>query len=319
METKLFDWLTASTMVNVMRPVFSSGMPRSLADHTTGSFHTTLDEEALSACFEEATAASLRSVVASPYDVWSLERARRDFEARRMHRDHAQRLEADAFVWASGAPPHPAVTRLGGVPYMPKTTVWPARDGVVAQFYAQLNFLDSKDLVPDLPGEVLLVFRYNASEWTSWDRDLYEFRWVDVDDRAALHDESTIPSEGNDEDSQLYGVRWRSFDDPSLLDWIRRSPELSPHLHSIYATKAGGMPSDRQSISPPETPAQWRFLGQIAGTWPPTRVPFPAVDHQEPVEVGDATYEALSHGPGDGILCLYLDEAGQLQISFSCA
>jgi uncharacterized protein YwqG len=51
------------------------------------------------------------------------------------------------------------VTKVGGLPYRPADAPWPKDvTGSPLRFIAQLCFVDSRDLVPSLPGDVLLVF-----------------------------------------------------------------------------------------------------------------------------------------------------------------
>ena len=284
-----------------------------LITRPASSFHWTLDEGALQQCYQGHHSAKPRSVVAGPFDFWQLDSVRRD---RGLHTSGA--IAADLFVFAIGEAPHPGMTRLGGIPYLPRSTPWPARNGKPAQFYAQLNFKDSKDLVPFAPADVLLVFGHFDSDFTSWDRELYEFVWVDIDEAEPHYAESDVPPGGLDSFPSLFGVRVRSWDDPRLVGRLRAEKALSPHVHVAKATKAGGCPSDRQGIDPPEVPPGWRFLGQVTGIWPATDVPFPVLRHPDAVTRGDGRYDKLVNGPGDGVTCLFLDERDEVQIYFSC-
>ena len=73
--------------------------------------------------------------------------------------DWGPEVPVDVFVWASGEPPEPYLTKIGGVPYRPADLDWPVNQyGRPLQFLAQFCFADSKDLVGDLPGDVLLAF-----------------------------------------------------------------------------------------------------------------------------------------------------------------
>src|SRR5690606_31569077 len=140
---------------------------------------------------------------------------------------------------------------------------------------AQLCFLDSLDLVGRLPGDVLLIFKFYSDRWTTWDSEMYEFRWVSlgaVDDLWSARD---VPPRGIDNDAELYGCLVREFEFPGLAS--------SDECHVFAATKIGGVPTDRQSIRPPEVPSGWRFLAQVAATYPVVGVDLPVVGWEAPV------------------------------------
>lgn len=89
------------------------------------------------------------------------------------HGDLGATTSADVFVWAeSVGGDSPWLTRIGGVPWRPKERAWPKDpDGVPLTFLGQINFGDSKHLVPfELPGEVALIFGTASSGWISIDR-----------------------------------------------------------------------------------------------------------------------------------------------------
>ena len=69
------------------------------------------------------------------------------------------RVPTDVAVWAKGEPSDRSVTKIGGVPYRPADAPWPvAQTGQPLRFVGQLSFVDSRDIVPPLPGDLLLVF-----------------------------------------------------------------------------------------------------------------------------------------------------------------
>ena len=70
-----------------------------------------------------------------------------------------RRVPTDVMVWAMGEPTNRAVTKIGGLPYRPADVVWPTdENGEPLRFIGQLCFADSRDILPGLPGDVLLVF-----------------------------------------------------------------------------------------------------------------------------------------------------------------
>lgn len=222
----------------------------------------------------------------------------------------------DYFLWGEGEAPHRTMTKLGGLPALPAGTAWPTREGRAAEFFAQLNFADSKEFVPALPDDLLLVFRHeDDAELTSWDDELYDFVWVDprtTQDFVRTEDLRHSKLSTNDANwAVLHGYRLRNFDEVS---------DSAPSLASGVATKIGGLACDMQSVHPPEVPADYRFLAQIAAVWPAIDVPYPVVTRAAPVAAfPDPDYESLMSGPGDGVLCLYLDRDDAVRIHFSCS
>jgi hypothetical protein len=70
-----------------------------------------------------------------------------------------RRVPTDVMVWAMGEPTNRAVTKIGGLPYRPSAVAWPHdKDSEPLRFIGQLCFADSRDILPELPGDVLLVF-----------------------------------------------------------------------------------------------------------------------------------------------------------------
>lgn len=70
-----------------------------------------------------------------------------------------RRFPTDVMVWAKGESTTRAVTKIGGLPYRPSDVAWPKdKKGEPQRFIGQLCFADSRDIVPRLPADVLLVF-----------------------------------------------------------------------------------------------------------------------------------------------------------------
>lgn len=68
-------------------------------------------------------------------------------------------VPCDMFAWKWGPPPHPALTKIGGVPYRPADRPWPLdENGKPMGYIIQINFSESLDILPALPGNLLIVF-----------------------------------------------------------------------------------------------------------------------------------------------------------------
>lgn len=291
--------------------------PPPFVRHRDGRLHGEIDLDELARVLCDAPKSSRdRTRIVGPHDLHVFEQRRRQRIVR-----SAAAIPADYFVFASGEAPHRAMTKLGGVPFLPASMPWPRRGGTVGDFYAQLSFVDSKDLLPSLPGDVLLAFRFHdLPDVTSWDEELYGFVWVDSAERRLIDPadvQQSVQESKNCADgytwATMHGYRVRTFDDPSQLERLQID---DVYLLTGEATKVGGAPNDCQSI--PTVPADYRFLGQLTAVWPTDEVPFPVVNREAPLDPHDfAERERLCSGPGCGITCLYLDGHGQVRVFFS--
>ncbi len=252
-----------------------------------------------------------------PWDAYTLEKSRAEQGVRS---DKA--LPVDYFVWARGEPEDRSATKIGGLPYLPAKRRWPRRWFTNADFYAQINFTDSKDLVPDLPGDVLLIFRFNDLWYDSWGQRLYKCVWVNVTDEELIAPDRVRRSAVSRANPwpPFHGYRVRSFDDPSHFEGDVEVAPFSPSLLVNPATKIGGVGSDMQDWMAKGMPKGYRFIAQVAALWPVVGAPYPIVDRAEPIgNHRDPEFKALSSGPGDGITCLFLGPNGDIRIHFSCA
>jgi hypothetical protein len=285
---------------------------------TDGRLHGEIDLDELARTLRDAPfRGEVRTRIVGPHDLHVFEQRRRQRIVR-----SAAAIPADYFVFASGEAPHRAMTKLGGVPFLPASMPWPRRRGTVGDFYAQLSFVDSKDLLPSLPGDVLLVFRFHdLPDVTSRQDELYGFVWVDSSERRLIAPADVQRSQtcaDGDTWATMHGYRVRTFDDPSQLELLRAKQIDDVSLLTGEATKVGGAPNDCQSIWPPTVPNDYRFLGQLTAVFPAVGVPFPVVDREAPLGSRDfAERERLCSGPGSGITCLYLDSRGDARVFFS--
>jgi hypothetical protein len=102
---------------------------------------------------------------------------------------HLTRVPTDVFVWRAGEPARREVTKIAGLPYRRADLPWPlAPSGAPLTFVAQICFADSRDLVPALPGDVLLIFatgkrspRPDVRYDLDWGVGL-TFEWATLDD-----------------------------------------------------------------------------------------------------------------------------------------
>lgn len=71
----------------------------------------------------------------------------------------------DQMLFAVGEGPDPRATRIGGAPIWPSKRPWPVSPtGEPMRFFFQINFSDSTDIVPGLPGDILTVLTDRGEE-----------------------------------------------------------------------------------------------------------------------------------------------------------
>ncbi len=115
--------------------------------------------------------------ITGPYDIAVLEQLRDEAFATR---PDLEREPTDVFVWSLGEPEQRAVTKISGLPYREAGKPWPhSRSGTPMNFVAQFCFADSRDIIPKLPGDLLLIF-VEGKEWSPGE---YDFLWGDLDER----------------------------------------------------------------------------------------------------------------------------------------
>lgn len=203
------------------------------------------------------------------------------------------RVATDVFVWARGEAPNPAMTKIGGLPYRPRSTPWPLDEqGRPMRFVAQICFADSRDMVGDLPGDVLLIFGDDDALIAAPQSLALEWSRIGISDLV-----SELPQVGGEALAPCYGVIQRTEDWPDGLDAVEHT--VGPWRHFTFeGTKIGGVPSYIQG-EPLVTGRFLASLGSISFVYPND----PPINQSEPR--GD--YNDLMIGDM-GTLYLFLDD-----------
>jgi hypothetical protein len=95
-------------------------------------------------------------IITSPCHLCNNEQLRQELDG---SQEWGRSVPVDVFVMAQGEPENRYATKIAGLPYRPANLGWPLDEaGDPLLFLAQFNFLDSRDIVPDLPNELLLIF-----------------------------------------------------------------------------------------------------------------------------------------------------------------
>jgi hypothetical protein len=224
--------------------------------------------------------------ITSPYDLYSVERLRDKHGLRQ-----GMSFATDVFVFGKGAAPDRHLTKVSGLPYWPQAKAWPTTDdGSPCQFLAQFCFLDSRDLVGELPGDLLLMFVPPGDEDWLWELERVRFEWLSRDTQPLLEH---LPKGVQPYcQSEWYGVLHRTQDYPGAAAQARKLEVDQPYnLPVLNGTKIGGIPHAIQAeakygVNPvtglpvllPDKggePQSRRFLCQLTSIQAAPDVPYP--------------------------------------------
>jgi len=236
-----------------------------------------------------------------------------------------EKVPSDVFIWGLGEPVKREVTKVAGIPYWPANRPWPvSTEGRPMDFVAQINFSDSRDLVGDTPGDILLMFSdgecYN--HWMPDDEGAVVFHWVNSSD-APLIEPDKVPERRWDI-IPCYGVIHRTFD---FVDVLKASELIengfySPHrLAVIEGTKIGGVPHWIQDEA--KLPGRYLCtLGSVAPDDPRAggkKVPAPFVNREKAFGIRDIPppYDFLTWGDV-GSVYIFMDESGKIHWEEQC-
>ena len=223
------------------------------------------------------------------------------------HRYRGVRMATDVFVWLPGEPPNPAMTKVGGIPYRPRSSPWP-RDlaGNPIRFIAQLCFADSRDIAGELPDDVLLIFGDDDALLAEPERLVFEWSSLEISEPAL-----EVPQMAEDEVLTPYhGVIHRTEDWPDAMEQLPEGCQCPWLLGVFEGTKIGGVPRFIQ-----EEPAPvGRFLAALGSI----SAAYSTIRFLRTLQSDDA----WSNGDlmiGDmGSLYLFLDRNGRVQAISQC-
>ena len=251
--------------------------------------------------------------ITSPYDLFAVETLRDRLDIRT-----GRATPTDVFVFGKGEPPQRDCTQIGGNPSWPATRKWPTgADGKPYRFFAQINFADSKDLLSDLPGDLLLIFISDAEDWY-WEPMQVHFEWVALGSHANNQiDPSLIAQTGG----PFFGAIFRTADYPEPAKIAYEDGGCQNYrIPILQGTKIGGEPYFVQSGEG----VTGQFLCEIYSIQAAHEVPFPWLNHAEPLDLGFGPNSIHSKGNevmlGDlGAIYLYRDAEGRVRSAFECS
>lgn len=278
--------------------------------------HNELDFDAVRNTYENAAVSKKLEghIVASPFHLFAVETLRDNHGLRT-----SSGATVDAFVFAQGEPEKRHVSKVGGVPYWPADRPWPSNaDGNPFWFLAQLNFSDSLDLLPDLPGHLLTVLTEDEDGWLWDDQETVRFEWQTVKDQILITSEQFPTFEREYEYFDCYGVIHRTADYPESAETANElEVGQSYNLAVLNATKIGGIPNFIQG----DHGIPGTFLAQLASIQPAPEVRFPWVNRKEPYDLSfgnDGIYGNQQMIGDMGSLYLFLQDDGSIRCTTQC-
>ncbi len=217
-----------------------------------------------------------------------------------------ERYPCDVFAWAKGPAPDRDQTLLGGLPYRPAKMPWPLdRQSQPMLFLGQVRFVESRDIVPDLPGDLLLLFVDQVETPGDWTKESFMVEWHDLGLRGLARAED-VPIQSR-RIPNWYGVRHRTFDvagplnvdliEPLIPEWNRRNAEdaetWSWELARLHIAKIGGrLPHAFEGHLDLSTAPLFSMPALSPSFW----APYPLVNHPEPFVGNEIWDECFSPG-----------------------
>jgi len=172
--------------------------------------------------------------------------------------DLGPKIPAHYLLYGSGEPETREQSRIGGLPYRPRGLPWPLDEqGRPDEFVCQIDFSDSRSLVPELPGEIMLLFAPEEGmgpftlEWyptglseliTARDFPRFDFTFPMLQNEAVfcyLYETCDFP----EAKARIQGTRfesWRSFDYPcgsKIGGYWKAAPHGSQHIFTLESIR----------------------------------------------------------------------------------
>lgn len=230
-------------------------------------------------------------------------------------------------MWAKGEPSNRACTKIGGIPYWPEDRPWPTSNrGETMRFLAQYDFSNSRKLFDQLPGDILCIFVTESFlDMADWKNGL-QTHWVSRSaQRVALL--QSVPPEGNSfVFTNVYGYShftldygYENVDDIAnellaFSDEFESYPldEAATSLLNTWTVKIGGVPLMRYTDPRQQrTVLPGRFLCQLCTVYPPDEMPYPWINHEQPLTLMESIRPETRLDISDGFtLCFSLTDDG---------
>lgn len=211
-------------------------------------------------------------------------------------------VPCDVFTLGLGEPKRRDVTKINGLPYRPANLPWPMRpdNGEPMTFLAQFRFKESEDILPNLPGDVLLIFAECETFYRGGEFNFFHYEWYPLG-LTKLVAAADLPNPAW-EFITCYGVRHRTVDyvdkdqvatkvvESLFPDCVRlkETPWPVSNFVRLDALKIGGLPyfycNDQQYVQVLLNEIPGRFLCSIPTIGALSREPDPYVNRPEPFD-----------------------------------
>lgn len=226
---------------------------------------------------------------------------------------------SDVFILGIGEPPYRDWTKIGGLPFWPRGRAWPHSDrDLPLPFLAQFDFRDSKDIVGDLPADILLLFgdkRSPSKVVAKWQSSKYSGPLVQPEDMPIA---PTSPC--------FYGVRWRTESFPHA----RLPKELiledgSRVLEPWTVCEVVGMQIGPAPYLPPQDQdvrETHRIMCSLCAFYPQPEIPWQFINRPEPLNEREAQdlmfelteFEGYHYMRGRAVVCVVMGSSGELEV-----
>ena len=290
---------------------FSNTTMNSIALDKPDKQHPVLDYERCEGLYASSPKKLDGETIGSPFDIYSVETIRK-----RLGFEGQPSVPTDVFVWGEGEPKKPYLTKIGGLPYLPKDIPWPKdSDGQPYIFVAQICFVDSKDIVPvPIPGDVLLLFvkhdGWDGKYLGCYESDDLYFQWVRITDQPTWDQQSMQENGFRSVELSYYGVIYRTRD-YERSDEINRKLDEADSFYQPYlipalsGTKIGGIPFYIQDGPPGRGDVHWyhvskrtwndaTYFGEFVSLQFASNVPFPWCNSEKPIGHEFGTDDSIS-------------------------
>lgn len=230
---------------------------------------------------------------AGPFDVACIEAIRDSIDFTSL-----TKRETDFLVLNYGRTNDRTATQMGSPPFFPASKPWPVRDGKPMRFFIQVNFSNSKDILPELPGDILVIFV--THETYAYIPEEIHVEWFDLRESNLMPADRTHVCDWEHWTfGGCWGVPYRTFDvletKPVILQAGRAYPIVDEvlgaytclfyHAARWSGMKIGGYPSFHypdQELA--DLNREQRLIFSYGAIYPSPTYPYPWLNRPTPHE-----------------------------------